>query len=535
LDKVTDDPDLTKAEFSTLRTRLLNSAAAFYQRLVDEKPTDSKQRRDRAKALYRLGNIRFAVGEASEAERVLVQARDELAALAAEQPALMAQRLLSADVCNSLGMVRGKLGNIALARSDFEQAELYFRELVNEQPGEIEYVKSLALVSNNLATFYRRQQQPDKAMSAYTRSRGLYQRMVAERPDRPEYRLGYGVLLRHFAGFMQAQRDMEKAADMIAESRQLLEPLVIPSKTFECREELLQTLNAQGRIYNARTRYAEAASVLERAVELGRQLVRDFPSHIRPRSILGNTCNNLYITHLRTKNAAGALRALEEACQLHETLVKDQPLVAEYAIELGASYCNIGVLLTAQNEDAKAYSWFDKAEATLEKGLQLGGFTDQGHDYMRTVCTNRSALLEKEGRLVEAAQQAERAIKFASPTNRDNSRFWHSMLLSLTDQHEKGIAAITEITMADKVRPGDLILATLVCSLATDCAKDTAEAARRYSDQGRALLRRARNQWSLSQITDFCKQDKTANWAGERTQTYKSWLAELEKPREAPK
>jgi tetratricopeptide (TPR) repeat protein len=535
LDKVTDDPDLTKAEFSTLRKRLLNSASAFYQRLVEEKPKDYKQRRDRAKALYRLGNIRFAVGEQAEAERVLIEARNELVALAAEQAPPMEQRLLIADVSNSLGMVHGQLGNVSVAQSEFEQAERHYRELADERPGQIDYIRALALVSNNLATFYRRQQLPDKAMSAYTRSRSLYQRMMAERPERLEYRLGYAVLLRHFAGFVQAQKDLDKSEEMIAESRQILERLEIPSKTFDCREEMLQTLSAQGRIYNARGKHAEAKQVLERAVEHGRQLVRDFPSHIRPRSILGSACNNLYITHLRTMNTVAALQALEEACRLHESLVKDQPLVAEYAIELGGSYCNIGVLLTAQNEDAKAYPWFDKAETTLEKGLRLGGFTDQGHEYMRTVCSNRSVLLEKEGRLAEATQQAERATKFSSTMKRNNSRFWHAMLLARTDQIEKGIAEITQITTADKVRPGDLILASLVCSLATEYAKDSREAVRRYSEQGRTLLRRAREQWSLSQMKDFCKQDKAAVWAGERTQLHKGWLAELEESEASPK
>src|SRR5262249_1345783 len=117
LDNVTDDPDLNKAEFSTLRKRLLNSASAYYQRLADEKPKDKKQRGEGAKGLYRLGNIRFAVGEQAEAESVLIRARNELAALAAEQPPPPEQRLLSASVCNSLGMVHGQLGNIPLAQS----------------------------------------------------------------------------------------------------------------------------------------------------------------------------------------------------------------------------------------------------------------------------------------------------------------------------------------------------------------------------------------------------------------------------------
>ena len=193
------------------------------------------------------------------------------------------------------------------------------------------------------------------------------------------------------------------------------------------------------------------------------------------------------------------------------------------------------MLLCAQQEDAKAYPWFDKAEATLEKGLQLGGFTDRGHAHLRTVCTNRSVLLEKEGRLEEAVRQAERATKFASAMNRTNSRFWHAMLLARTDQLEKGIAEITEITTAAKVRPDDLILASLVCSLATDYAKNTREAVRRYSEQGRTLLRRAREQWSTSQMKDFCKQDKAAVWAGERTQLHIGWLAELEKSEASPK
>lgn len=535
LDKVTDDPDLKRADFSNLRKKLLNSASPFYQRLIDEKPKDPRQRRDRIKGLYRLGNIRFAVGDYGDAETELVQARNELVLLSGEQPLLAEDKSISAHISNLLGNLHTKLGNLPLAQTDYEQAEAAFRDLIRDNPADAQATHRLASVSSNLATFYRRQGQTEKAASAYKQSRSLFEGLMSAHPDNPEYRLSYAITLRHFAGFLEARRELEQSQTTIGESRQVLEKLVIPARDQECRQELLEVLYAQGRILNSARKFPQAKEVFTTAIQHGEQLSREFHSVINIQALLSNAYNDLYVAQMNLANTTAAKAALEKACQIRERLVKEQPLVPEYAVLLGGTYANLGMIHALRKETAQAHPWYDKAQACLESALRQGAFPDQANNYLRIVFKNRSYLLQVDGRLQEAAEQAEKAINVSTPLTMSASKLWHAMILSQTDRHAEAIRVAQEVSRDKKVQPRELLEACLVCSLALDKVTDSPEASRSYAEQGKAYLNDARKGLSLQQIKAAIKTNDQVQLVSGRPHAHDSWLAELEKSESPPK
>ena len=110
LNKVTEDPDLKRSDFSALRKKLLESAVPFYQRLVDRKPGDAGQEAARGHAYGRLGTLRQQIGETAGALADLEQMRSIFATLAADFPAVPEYRSQLAASHFGLGSVLFSLG-----------------------------------------------------------------------------------------------------------------------------------------------------------------------------------------------------------------------------------------------------------------------------------------------------------------------------------------------------------------------------------------------------------------------------------------
>src|SRR5215469_11056071 len=110
LNKVTEDPELKRTNFNSLRKKLLESAVPFYQRLVERKPGDAAQEAARGRAYGRLGVLRGQIGEAAEALADFEQMLAIFAKLSAEFPAVPQYRESLADARNSLALLLARLG-----------------------------------------------------------------------------------------------------------------------------------------------------------------------------------------------------------------------------------------------------------------------------------------------------------------------------------------------------------------------------------------------------------------------------------------
>ena len=346
LDKVTDDSDLKKTDLSPLRKRLLSLAIPFYQRLIEQKPADQQQRIDHAAALLRLGNIQLRTGEQAAAETMLVNARDKYLALLGEQPDVADFQYKLASIYVQLGNVRSSLNRAGMAQADYEDGKKYSLKLVQDHPGDPAYLHQLAKTWTNIAGQYRQEDQTAKAMQAYEKSREYHQRLVAENPGVRLYRFDEAGMLHNYAGFLQEEGETQKAKTFYEETLKILEPFASNSEDVEARQDLVRTLNSQGTLLTDPIKdYVAAQKILERACQLGEDMVRDFPSQTESRHLLGYAWHNLGTCHLYTKNAAAGLKAFEQACRVRERLVKDYPNAPEDALELAGSYCNIAIIL----------------------------------------------------------------------------------------------------------------------------------------------------------------------------------------------
>jgi serine/threonine protein kinase len=538
LDKVTDDPDLKKADFSPLRKRLLNLAVPFYQRLVEQKPTSLKQRGDHAEALNRLGNIRFATGEFDAAEAVLIQARDEYTALIAEQPAARNQQASLAAIYNGLGNVYFRLGKNPQALIDYAEAQRRYVELTAADPDNAAFLLSLANCLNNVGTVLRLQGETKKAMEVYGESRERFEQLIAAHPDAASYRLNQADLLTHMAGILQEQvgGDYQKAKLFYDEARSSLEALVAKLPSPESRLSLMTTLTSEGLLLTAFHDHKNARSLLERSCHLGEELVRDFPSIPKNRVSLGFAYHDLGLYHSSVNEKDAARAAYERACVVRERLATDFPMIPEYRIELGGTYCNLGIVDNEQGRPESALVWYGKAKKVIEEALQHSESGIRGKQYLFNVLRNRSYIFENGGHWTEAAQEVEHAIDLTPPADRLDMRLRYASLLAHTNNHPKAVVVASAVASEKNVKSIEVLKAAWVCCLACEQVKEDQKEVRKYTNQSMTLLHQAADLGVFRDERVYQQLIADKDFAPLRSHPdFRAWASELEKTYLVPK
>jgi len=531
LDKITDDPDLNKADFSTLRKRLLKSAIPLSQRLIEQKPKDLTQRVNYANALYGLGQIQSETGEPNVAEDLLEKARDEYVALLSERSNIAKIEHIESirfNVANTfllLGNLRLVLNRPSFALADYEEAQRRYLNLVEENPGKPRYLQGMASTWTNIANVLRKQGQSPRVAAAYQKAHEITRRLVVENPAERPYRLGETSLLNNYAGYLQECGNIEQAKRLFVEAREKLERLAAEKRDVAGRLDLARTLCSEGILLNEIRELPAARKLLYRSCQLGEELVRDFPTLVEPRFILAQTYQSLGSCHIYALEEAEGLKAFEQASQIQERLVNEHPKVPDYAIELAGTYCNIAIITPAP----EAYEWFKRAQTILETVQNPSPSIARSKTYLHKVFHYRSFLLSTENRWDEASLDAKRAIETAEPSIRNERRLMYAIILSQTNRHAEAVNEAQDVTAMKEVKPSELVMAGMVCSLAAETVTDDPDAVRRYSEAGRTLFRQAKKHLNRDEIETILNKSYVSRWDIHSANTYRTWLAEIGK------
>ena len=133
----------------------------------------------------------------------------------------------------------------------------------------------------------------------------------------------------------------------------------------------------------------QAMGNLAAAVRHYLQAVKLNPNYANARYNLGNLLSALG----RRDEAEREYRA---GLQGQEQLVTEHPGVPEYAVYLGGSYCNLGILLRNYRQPAVELDWYDRAITTLGGVLRRVGRDVTALKFLRNSHWNRARALARD-------------------------------------------------------------------------------------------------------------------------------------------
>jgi tetratricopeptide (TPR) repeat protein len=185
-------------------------------------------------------------------------------------------------------------------------------------------------------------------------------------------------------------------------------------------------------------------------------------------------------------------KELLEAQTIYEKLVKEQPDVLAYAVELAATNSSLGNHARFSGQSpAAALKWFDKAIATLEPVLAREPKLATAREHARGAYWSRAEVLNMLRRPGEAVKDYDKAIEFDDGTKQVLLRSDRVVTLVALKEYARAREEADALA-ASKDLPG-MVLGNLalVYAQSAGAAREDADMAERYAARAVELLRRA--------------------------------------------
>jgi tetratricopeptide (TPR) repeat protein len=490
----------------------LRGVIAQFDAFAAIKGDDADSRAVRAEGRFRVGTMRYSLGELREAQRDYDQALAIYQQLAADFPSRTDFRQNLAICHNNRGSLLHATGRPREAEQDYNQALRIRKQLAADFPTRTDFRQNLARSHNNLGNLLYTTGRLQEAEQEYDQGLSIQKRLAADFPARAEFRQelasshsNRGVLRTNTGRLKEAEKDFDRAVSI---RKQLAADF--PSRP-ELRQELAASHHNRGRLLYGMGRLKEAEKDFDQALSIHKQLAADFPSRPEFR-------HNLVRSHVGRGDLLGATgrlqeaeKDLDEAVSIQKQLLADFPSRTEFRQDLATSYNNRGNLLRKAGRLQEAEKDFAQA-LSLRKQL-AADFPNQPdlHNELAGTCANLARLHQQQGNwaaakrvLLEGRPHHLAALK-ANPRNPTYRQFYRSHLVVLTEVHaallEQADAVRTAATCRDLGynAPADAYDAACFLSLCIPIvakhdkldATQRKDAAQFYSDAAMKLLRDA--------------------------------------------
>lgn len=292
---VASNPRLKTQGLEKLRRSLLESANAFYQKLIQQESDIPDLQRERAWAFIERGRIERALGDISEAEAAYHKGIQAASGLATGKGASAEDEVTLAGAENDLGNFYCDIGRLDDAEAAFQAALAICKVLTEKHPDVPEYQKDLAACHMSLGTVYARTGRGKDAETACLAALAIHKALAEKHLDSPEY-----------------------------------------------QDHLAAGLNNLGNVYHDSGREKDAETACLAALEIRKTLVKKYPEVPEYQDALAAGYYNLGNGYSRTGREKDAETAYLAATALFKTLAEKHPDVPEYQSELAACCHNLG-------------------------------------------------------------------------------------------------------------------------------------------------------------------------------------------------
>jgi serine/threonine protein kinase len=473
---------------------------------------DADSRVVRAEGRFRVGNMRYRLGELQEAEKDYDQALSIYKQLAADFPSRpeFCQHLAASH--NNRGLVRLDTGQLNGAEEDWSEALSILEQLAVDYPTRPEFRLSLAGSHLNRGSLLRATGRLREAEQAYGKALGIQKQLAADFPDRPELRQALadshnsrGVLRRDTDRLKEAEQDYDQAVGI---RKQLVADF--PTRP-PFRQSLAGSHLNRGIVRRDMGRRREAEEDYGHALEIQKQLAAEFPSRpdFRQELANGHNCRGSLLGEIgRVKEAE---EDLDQSLSIHKQLAADFPNRPEFRRLLASSHSNRGTLLCATGRLLEAEK--DYGHALTIYSRLAAAFPNQPdlRSELAGTYANWATLHQKQGHwatakrlLLEGRPHHLAALK-ANPLHPSYRQFYRRHLAVLTSAHAGLLERADAIRTAETCRdlgwhaPADAYDAACYLSLCVPIvakhdkldATQRKKAAQFYGDAAMKLLRDA--------------------------------------------
>jgi serine/threonine protein kinase/tetratricopeptide (TPR) repeat protein len=327
------------------------NASQQLQQLATEFPKQGEYRHDLALCSRNLGRLLRVLGRFEEADRTLGQARTLLEELVKEDPASAEYSRDLASCYHDIGMSLQECGRLADAQRIYRQGlQLTSREMSGRAADPVtQYVRASNL--QDLGVALMAMGQLSEAEEYLRETLRLRLQQVKQSPEDREYRYQLAAAYRNLAYLLSRTKRAGEAIDVVREGLAILEVLIKECPTVpNFQRELAIDHVYLASLHTSAGRTADADKAYLQAIALLRQLVHDHPAVPAHRHLLAIVLNNRGPSLMSAKRWSEAAAAYREALRLWDELARSGSSVPDHQRAHANCLQNLaGLLITRSN------------------------------------------------------------------------------------------------------------------------------------------------------------------------------------------
>jgi tetratricopeptide (TPR) repeat protein len=266
-----------------------------------------------------------------------------------------------------VGYISEELGDAAAARSAHEAAIRVLADMVRAEPGRADLQAELAAFRCDLGLHLWRGGEDEAANAVLLPAIESLQRLIGG--DSPAVRRSnLGKALGTVANVHHRAKRYDEALAYRRRATAAARAAAQANENAGAQETVGMALVNEGNTLRELRRNDEAAQAYDEAIRTLEAAVAAEPGNRRHRNTLARACNSASLLLRQIGDAAGADARLERAIEIRRSLVRDFPEYPELHSELGGNLHNLGNAVL-QADPARARALFEEAEELQRHAL----------------------------------------------------------------------------------------------------------------------------------------------------------------------
>jgi serine/threonine-protein kinase len=408
--RVSESPELKAHGLEGLRTKLLEDAVDFYERLVNENDAGDVEA-ERGRTYWRLANLYGDTGRNDRGEGAYDRALEIQKTLVAAAPADAERQHDLALTYTREAELYERTGRHEAARTAHRHALAILEALLKDHPDTADYRHDLAENYAGLGLT-----DSDQRESAWRQSLAIQKKLVADYPENPKYQRLLAGICNDLGFFYLSGATPARAEEPLDEALAIQKKIVAAHPEAPDDEDVLVVIDSNlGFVYGYTNRLDKAEKIYRDAVAISDRLVATHPLVPEFREHRASVYAHLGRLYRKTGRPREAEASYRTCVTQFRTLVRDFPKHVEYQNRLLPLSNRLADLIAAAGRPADAETvWKDsiavQAKAAAERpdpGLRiLGDMYDKLADFERA--SNRP--LEREATRKEAVDTIQKLL-----------------------------------------------------------------------------------------------------------------------------
>ncbi len=432
--EISKDLLLKESKFQSLRTRLLEGAADFYDQLeaLLIEQSDAKSRVMLGQSYHDLGKLTSDIGDKQRALEVqlkglavnranairpdanqmeqlaVIRSLGQVAKLqlalgeleSAEKnylegvfigESLSAAGADSDELLGSLGTLCNELGMLYSSNQPDRAVEWYtkgsdwLQAVVDRSPDFEQAQRELAYCRNNIGAVWTRTGKPQEALEEFQACLETRKKLADKHPDQIEIKRDLGVAYGNLAYAFVLLGKSEESLEATRKSMEIRQALFDANPAIsEFQTDLAGCHDSMGHYYLEVGDAVKAKDAFAKAAEIQRLAVEGNPNVVEFRGTLARYYNNTGAALSRTDMSA-AVEQFKNALSVQQEIAERFPALARYQSELAQSFQNIGLAMRYDDDFDGAVRQYRRAIEVLEK---LSSDSPSVPEYKADICKN---------------------------------------------------------------------------------------------------------------------------------------------------